>query len=287
MYLCIYIMNNIQFFIIIILVIILFINIKLNKTKEPFDLLQDNVRKEDCGRACTKSPTCKGFAYNTATLECYLSKNQILGPPSAGQYSREYSSELMRCNKIRSLSDNKRVIPENPDDQLKYNTIYLCAPNEKADYEFYQIVNGEMNKTEKKLIDYLPDIEYVVEEIDWTNKQKDYVKQILLPPLEEDEYKLKPYNVYDVDDKENLGQYMLPHKCVSEIPLEQCLETCNEHKECIGVEWNPLYKDNKNVCCPKIEITKKITRRPEFEHGNFYVKNNKREINKNKMFLEI
>lgn len=280
-------MNNIQFFIILILVIILFINIKSNNTRETFDLLQDNVLKEDCGRACTKSPTCKGFAYDTGTLTCYLSKNQILGPPNTGQYSREYSSEQTRCNKIRPLSDDKGVIPESPDEQLKYNTIYLCSPNEKADYEFYQIVNGDINKTEKKLIDSLPDVEYVVEEIDWTNKQKDYVKQILLPPLEEDEYKLKPYNVYDVDNQENLGQYMLPHKCVSDIPLDKCLETCNEHKECVGVEWNPFYKDNKNVCCPKIEVTKKIMRRPEFELGKFYIKNNKRELNKYKKFLEL
>jgi hypothetical protein len=276
----------IQFFIFIIIIIIIGNNIK----KERFDISLDKITNAECGRICTKSSTCKGYSYNQETKECYLSKTQILGPPNYGKYIKNYKASLPRCNKLRALSDKRAVIQDDPETNLKYNSIYLCSPTEDANYEYYRIVNGKVDKLEDidpVTIDNLDPINYLVEEIDWASPDKEGIKDNMLISLEEEAEELRPYYLYTKEPEEYLGQYMYPHKCVSNISLKDCLETCDAYKSCKGAEWNPTYKKDKNICCPKINIVKKINRRNEFETGNFYLKKYTDKLDKKNTYVKL
>jgi PAN domain len=81
-------------------------------------------------------------------------------------------------------------------------------------------------------------------------------------------------------DMEYLGQYLLGHQCVVNVPHYDCLKFCANDPKCAGTEWNKSIvrsdgKDNmvyENVCCPKQVIKKIIPRRNQFSRGKFYVK---------------
>ena len=81
-------------------------------------------------------------------------------------------------------------------------------------------------------------------------------------------------------DMEYLGQYLLGHQCVVNVPLYDCLKFCANDGKCAGTEWNKsiVRSDGKtsmvyeNVCCPKQVIKKIIPRRNQYNRGKFYVK---------------
>jgi PAN domain len=81
-------------------------------------------------------------------------------------------------------------------------------------------------------------------------------------------------------DMEYLGQYLLAHQCVVNVPQYDCLKFCDNDPKCAGTEWNKsiVRSDGKdslvyeNVCCPKQVIKKIIPRRNQFSRGKFYVK---------------
>jgi PAN domain len=81
-------------------------------------------------------------------------------------------------------------------------------------------------------------------------------------------------------DMEYLGQYLLGHQCVVNVPLYDCIKFCDNDPKCAGTEWNKsiIRSDGKtnmvyeNVCCPKQVIKKIIPRRNQFSRGKFYVK---------------
>jgi hypothetical protein len=81
-------------------------------------------------------------------------------------------------------------------------------------------------------------------------------------------------------DMEYLGQYLLGHQCVVNVPLYDCIQFCDNDSKCAGTEWNEAIvrsdgKNNhvfENVCCPKQVIKKIIPRRNQFNRGKFYVK---------------
>ena len=80
-------------------------------------------------------------------------------------------------------------------------------------------------------------------------------------------------------DNDVLGQYMLKPQCVSNVPFYDCIKHCDNKSNCAGTEWNnSLIKkiNNKdivyeNVCCPKSNITKSVTRDIN-NKGKFYIK---------------
>ena len=87
-------------------------------------------------------------------------------------------------------------------------------------------------------------------------------------------------------DLEFLGQYLLGHQCVVNVPLYDCIKFCDDNEKCAGTEWNRAIvrsdgKENhvyENVCCPKQIIKKMIPRRNEFSRGKFYVKSDLNQI---------
>jgi hypothetical protein len=89
-------------------------------------------------------------------------------------------------------------------------------------------------------------------------------------------------------DKEFLGQYMLNHQCVVNVPQYDCLKFCENSEECAGVEWNKTitrfdettgeHSMYENVCCPKTILKQMIPRRKEYRRGRFYIKVDKKDI---------
>lgn len=89
-------------------------------------------------------------------------------------------------------------------------------------------------------------------------------------------------------DKEFLGQYVLGHQCVVNVPQYDCLKFCENTNDCAGVEWNKTITrfdptTNKhdmyeNVCCPKSVLKQMIPRREEYKRGKFYVKVDRNDI---------
>jgi ribosomal protein S18 len=94
--------------------------------------------------------------------------------------------------------------------------------------------------------------------------------------------------VYEADrDNEYKGEYLYPSKCKTDIKLDKCLKDCTRNSKCVAVEYNPKFKDYKNVCCLKSTITEKIKRRPNAENGTLYIKkiSNFNDSNKNNIII--
>lgn len=88
-------------------------------------------------------------------------------------------------------------------------------------------------------------------------------------------------------DMEFLGQYMLGHQCVLNVPFYDCIKFCDQNDKCAGTEWNEAVIRNtedgtqqiySNVCCPKQLIKKIVPRRKEHLNGKFYVKTDLNKI---------
>lgn len=288
------------FYLIIVLILIYLIDRYMTKDNsngsiiEGYDARMTGVTKEVCGRVCTKTFQCDGFAYHEEPKDmsqshCYLSQTPIIGEPSAGVYQDEYKPKKLRCNKLHSIKSNDTGALTDAD--IVNNTIYLCSPDEFGPYLSYKIVNGVMEQVDRNSIDKIQPEDYQLEDIVWPKYKKDY-KPNLLPP----EIETKKYTVFEQDKYEHLGQYLYPYKCVENVTQGECLRTCNENKDCVGVEWNPVYlkkqKDgstiiHKEVCCPKREISQVINRRKEFENGRYYVKKKYLILEKDRNYITL
>jgi len=97
-------------------------------------------------------------------------------------------------------------------------------------------------------------------------------------------------------NKEFLGQYLLAHQCVVNVPLFDCLKYCENNPECAGTEWNKaIVKQSdtgkfdylyENVCCPKTVIKQIIPRRDKMDRGRFYVKKELKDMmNRDKIIM--
>ncbi len=82
----------------------------------------------------------------------------------------------------------------------------------------------------------------------------------------------RAYYTYRVFDDRNNGAYEKQHKCVKDISLKRCLQNCNESSICKGVEWNPLFVEDENVCCPLKEVGQFVPREESYRLGHFYMK---------------
>jgi hypothetical protein len=261
-----------------------------HKSQESFDARISNYTDEECGRMCTKVYGCKGYAFDKNTNKCYLSKDFILGQPSFNTlYSDEYLTSQLRCNKKKPIDVDLEVIREADEYIKKDNTVYLCSDNERDVYTYYKIVNGTKIAITPDQVRTIPYEPYVIGTIDWPKKKKDIDPNI--PSVAKEQENLSDYNIFQKDNREYLGQYLFPYQCVNNISENECLDTCDKNSDCEGVEYNPEYiKDNKlyrNVCCPKRILSEIITRRPEFEHGSFYVKKKIQDLDKKKYYIDI
>jgi hypothetical protein len=70
----------------------------------------------------------------------------------------------------------------------------------------------------------------------------------------------------------NTGDYLMPHKCLSNISELSCLKLCSDNPNCVGCEWNPVASNLNNICCLKSNIKKFVPRNEMIKNGKFYEK---------------
>jgi PAN domain len=276
---------NISLIIILIIIIVFFVCTQRSNS-ESFDARIAGATKTQCGTACTKVLGCAGFAYDDANKYCYLSKDAIYFSPAKTAKADEtkvfaqfYDRDMPRCNKLYMIDDPLY----NSRNNLLRNFAYICKEKESdmESQKTYKIYNKkEIPIKDVTKINHLKMDPYTFEEIEWnksTNLDKNL--QLITNPTPSNSFNImREYN------NEYLGQYLYPHKCVSNITKKDCLKQCLNDKECVGTEWNPILmkkvgKPNKyimeeNICCPKRIIKATRPRIPEHEHGHFYLKEN-------------
>lgn len=106
------------------------------------------------------------------------------------------------------------------------------------------------------------------------------ITQKVTAPIQADTTPKSIHKISDVQDVSkykiytdfNNGEYLNDNKCTKDIPLDDCLQYCLDSKLCKGIEWNPSYKKNKNVCCPYRTIDKFTPRNNDTKLGSFFVK---------------
>lgn len=265
--------------------------------KEHYDFEIPNISLTECGTQCTEAINCVGFGYKPIEKTCYLSKTAILGEPMESIYGDQYSKLDRRCNKINRITDDKRV----DGNTLTENSIYVCSDgqnNVATEFQYANLGSTSLESTRSTIFDRADsdrltpvNVKYKVHEIVWP-KDKSEQKEIRLSYVDSGTNGSAKETVYGFieSDKEFLGQYMLAHQCVVNVPLFDCLKYCEKEPNCAGTEWNKsvIKKSSdgannylyENVCCPKAVIKQVIPRRNEFDRGRFYVKQPLQDIMK-------
>lgn len=257
----------------------------MNKS-EQFDEKITRATKVNCGMICTKTLGCNGFMEDDYNNICYLSKTPIVGAPDKSPFKDSYDKNSERCNKISAITDTEIA----SDLDIINNASYNCTPNESSNEQTLKVYDGAEKKITSKLdLPYLDVSDYTYVDAKW-GEEINLGDNINL--VQND--KKTNVTIMTEHDEEFLGQYMYPHKCVTNISQSDCMKNCINDERCIGTEWNHLYvkkiddinktdADNdgfidtqygmyKDVCCPKIQIKKVIPRREEFKYGHFYLK---------------
>jgi hypothetical protein len=269
---------------------------------EHYDYEVPHVSLTDCGTQCTEGINCAGFGYKPVERMCYLSKTAILSEPTESIYYDQYSKLDRRCNKINRINDIKRI----DGNSLTQNSIYVCSDgqnNVANEFQYANLGASALATTNSTIFDRA-DSDYA------TPQNVDYKVHVIKWPRDKAEQKIAriPYVTSESDqainygfiesDKEFLGQYLLAHQCVVNVPFYDCLKYCEKDPKCAGTEWNKAIvkqeindapDDSKisytsgnyiyeNVCCPKTAIKQVIPRRNEFNRGKFYVKKDSRAI---------
>jgi len=266
---------------IIILTVLLLIKYVYDLNTQNTEFYDEKVLKtsrENCGILCTKTYECSAFASDDNT--CYLSKSNILGEPTKSPFMKEYNKKYFTCNKLQKVTDS--IVASDID--LKKNATYVCIGGKNENNQNTQQL--KIYDTKEKNLDNIFNLgkikidKYTFGEIDWGGEVT-----LTEKPVEKTIDKNK-ITLFTEQDDEFLGQYMYPHRCISNISQKNCLRQCLQSKKCLGTEWNPSYykkingkyKLYNNICCPKIKLKQNIPRRDEFKFGHFYLK---KEINKN------
>lgn len=257
--------------------------------KEHYDMKIPDISVTECGTRCTEGLNCSGFAYKPTELKCYLSKTPIFGSPINSIYKDDYSLIDRRCNKINRITDDRRL----DGNTLTNNSVYLCSDGEHdvtTQFQYANLGATALESVKSTIFDRADsdiitptNVSYEVYEIDWPKSKSTQTTSI--NPF----YTSNNTNSHNIDkrygfiesDKEFLGQYLLAHQCVANVPLFDCLKYCENNPNCAGTEWNKSLVSRadglteylyENVCCPKTVIKKIIPRRDKFNRGRFYIK---------------
>ena len=84
----------------------------------------------------------------------------------------------------------------------------------------------------------------------------------------------------------NTGQFLREYKCIKDTPLRDCLNYCTNTDLCTGVEWNPKFNSDQNVCCPYLTTGEFVDRNRMRQLGKFYQKQVGDVINENDLIMQ-
>jgi len=275
---------EIQILLIILLILLIIIFYK-STFIEGYDAKITSTTQRECGNLCTNTVGCYAFAHKD-NGSCFLSKDYILGPVGGSLYSYEYKPSDYRCNKFRPIQG---LSDANVPEAIKHNAIYTCSDNEQGKYTLHVITDtvhkpiGDFNDIEKMNVP-----PYKLFDFDWPTNQGQVID------LNKGNSVNKDFIIYEKSNDEYLGQYLFPQKCSANISQDECLQLCSQYDNCVGLEWNPYYEKKqingsslnvyKDVCCLKSTIDNIIPRRNKFKNGNFYLKTNRSELNRSKIY---
>jgi hypothetical protein len=293
---------------VVITVLIILLIFSQKKIVEGYDARYINTDLKDCADFCKKTSNCYGFGYDPKNSICYPSQYPILGRPIYSLFKNEYSYYNTTCNKINAILEPKT----NPSfEARRSNSIYVCSESKDKQPQFYFYNRGNFeNIGEGRNIDDIFDVEdYEVNPYTWPRNEFD-CDQLDLLQKERENQTFTPQNVTDIDriiaipkeqnsheitvndnstnismneasivykktDKVNSGEYLRNYKCVKNIPMQDCLRYCTKDQMCKGVEWNPLFNNSFDVCCPYRTVDGFIERTADKSLGRFYEKQTK------------
>ena len=271
----------IKYIIIFCLILLIIIFNKKVKHTENYDArVSDTDNLAKCGNMCSSVYGCGGFAHNKSLEKCYLSKFPITSPPIPSLYSGEYKGENVYCNKMFPINSDYSI----NNDMYVDNKVYDCYTKNAEDLgtKYLDFGSNEKNISKNDVYSLKSD-PYELQYLEWPDTRKDinFDKDLIIMY---DESKI----IYEGDqDNEYKGEYLYPSKCKTDIKLDKCLKDCTQTSKCVAVEYNPKFKEYKNVCCLKSTIGDKIKRRATAESGTMYIKkiSNFNDSNKNNIII--
>ena len=95
------------------------------------------------------------------------------------------------------------------------------------------------------------------------------------------------YTEFRTFEDMNDGDFLNRYQCVANISKKNCLKYCSDSPACVGVEYNPIFGERRNVCCPKRSIGTFKPRSDEYRNGRFYLKQVKDKLDKSNLFISI
>lgn len=288
-------------YIVVILLIILVCILYNNKNNiiEGYDARFDHMNFEVCADFCKTNSNCYGFGYDKKNKVCYPSENSVGGYPKNSIFKDEYSDDNVVCNKFKVI-ENAIENPAFVDRRM--NAIYICTETPTDHPKYYYHNHGKLNDIgHGKSIDMIIDVQdYSVKPYSWPHDKFDYNQRDLLLKMLSAQNVL-PSNVTNAEsimdykepvvvhyvtgetkkdknidfaekDDENLGTYLMDYKCLKDINKDSCMKSCVADINCNGLEFNELYKNNKNVCCLYRTIGDYVKRSDDKKNGKFYEK---------------
>jgi len=292
----------------ILIILIGLIYIFNNKNIEPYDDRYTDSTMEKCAKFCKTREGCYAFAFDKNKKICYPSQRILVDRPFYGLYKDLYNPEFAVCNKVKPIEEPSNKIPFT---DRKSNAMYECAEKAGLQPHLYFHNQDKLILLDEgQNFDFISEVDnYEVLNYRWTKNRYNYDHIDLLSKDRDDQInsvhinkdlktkvnsplslnnlaniglmtlfpkkklvKPKKFKTFKMYDDFNNAEYLKNHKCVKGISKQRCLNYCMENINCEGVEWNPLFYDQHNVCCPYRKIGQFVPRKDKHKLGQFYLK---------------
>lgn len=282
--------------VIVIILIIIYFGYHNNKIIEGYDARFTNMDLVTCANFSKINSGSVGFAYDKVNGVCYPSQYIVGDYPTNSIFKNEYNDKNLSCNKFEPIlnADAKPLFNER-----RLNAIFICKEGDDHAKYYYHNNNKLTDIGEGKMIDHIINTnEYSVNPYSWPidnldKNQTDLLLKLLsqqniLPSNTTNAEEIKTFIpptlihyttplsqsgkgiTYTMKDDFNNGSLL--YSCVKNIDKDACLTSCSGNNNCSGVEFNPMYKGDVNVCCQYHTIGNYIKRDNDTINGKFYEK---------------
>lgn len=287
-------------YILILLVILICLLWRMNKKNivEGYDARFDEMDMIGCADFCKTHSNCYGFGFDKVNRVCYPSESALGGYPKDSIFKDEYKTSNVVCNKFKTIqnANNKPLFTDR-----RMNAIYICREGETDHPKYYYHNNGNLHDIgDGRMIDQIIDVqEYKVLPYVWSKDKYDYnqndlllqmlSKQNILPSNVTNAEQIDNYKAPIIihhegsktnnkktdfleNDNFNTGEYLMDYKCVKDTDKNICMNSCANNDNCNGFEFNPSYKNDKDVCCLYHNVGSFVKRDDDKKNGKFYQK---------------